>query len=148
MRSGRRTTSSQFLRRRRYSRSPHAGRRGGKQQSPRPRYTGGLTPGPRPGVFPCRGLAPEMRSTAQTAFGGLPVKRWMPSTVLATVATAFVVAACSSDTNAPKAPVAGPPLGFFTSNPHIHLMLPLSQLRPTLAPDRAPTVDNGIYYHG
>ncbi len=76
------------------------------------------------------------------------MKRWMPSTVLGTVAAALVAAACSSDTTAPKAPVAGTPLGFFTNNPHLHVMLPIGQLRPSLAPGRAPTVDNGIYYHG
>ncbi len=63
-------------------------------------------------------------------------------------AVAFVVAACHSESVGPKPTVAAPPPSFFINNPHFHVMLPLGHVRPSGAPSRSSTVDNGIYYHG
>src|SRR5258708_4991445 len=86
-------------------------------------------------------VASELRFTDANCYRRSPVKR-----ILAAVA--FVVAACHSESVGPKPTVAAPPPSFFINNPHFHVMLPLGHVRPSGAPSRSSTVDNGIYYHG
>jgi hypothetical protein len=80
------------------------------------------------------------------------VKRSWPFTarcVLYTAGAGLLVVACTPESRGPTSPDAATDVSTFErEHPHVHLILPAGQVRPSAQALGAAATDNGIYYHG